>query len=153
MPDRVAGDIVERFGFAHIARFLPDDDEQFGFIVEFIGDLAWRQFDRRVVRCQGVVIFVEKDRRLGEDHAGFLGVSPVIEANADDLAWIGEEPAIGNLGFINHCSLESGRVGFLGECIESAGVARSQQFFQRDRGMTIQNRVRLGDVEDASRCL
>ena len=75
-----------------------DDDDQLGLVIDLLADPG--QDDRVAVADQGGRILAEEDR-LGRDrHAALGGVVAVVQADADDLARVGDrrqEPGLGRV--------------------------------------------------------
>ena len=87
----VAGDHAERLLLRHVAALLADHDGELGLPVELVGVARPRHL--AVVRHQRVVEAAEHDR-IGRDRAaGLLGVLAVVEADAQDLARVGDRAA------------------------------------------------------------
>ena len=106
------------------------------------------------MRGERVVVFIEEDRLLRRRSAGLLEMRLVVEADADDLGRIREEPAEGDFRFVKERRLRLGlaRRG-LDERIERWRVTDDKQFFERRRRLHIEERYRLADVEHATRRL
>ena len=87
----IAGDMFEGVGLVHIARLGADDDAQLDFPIGLDGILG----DDHIVigTDNGAGGLHEQDRLLGDGRPGLGGVIGVVEADADELADIGNAGA------------------------------------------------------------
>ena len=88
VDDRIAEDVVEGPLPGDVARRAPDDDAELDLPVEL---LAAPRPEDRLARVEDRVAPLREHGRLRRHrHARLLGVVPVVEADADDLAGVGD---------------------------------------------------------------
>lgn len=113
-----------------------------------------RKFDRALMRGEGIVVLVEKYRYGRNRLAGFLGVLPIIQADADDLAGILEQPTVADVRFVQIGRARRRRAFCLAdERGERAKIAALQHGIERQGRTHVQQCRRVAHVEDAVRRL
>src|SRR6185312_1628865 len=83
----IAGDEAERVGGAHMAGPAPDDDGKLALVVELLG--GERPNDRLTVADLAIGKTHEYRWPLRDLHARLLGMPPIVEADAENLAAVG----------------------------------------------------------------
>jgi hypothetical protein len=78
----VSRDMGERIGLAHMAPGPTDDDGQFAFEIELVGNAGTHQ--RLAVTDEGIGEAQEHARRRRHVAPGLLGMGAVVDADADD---------------------------------------------------------------------
>ncbi len=91
----IARDMVERAARRDVAAFLADDERKLAFIVEIVAHL--RLHHRLEVADLTAGEAGEQRRLLGDGAAGLGDMVAVVEADADDLAGIGDDGCKGDL--------------------------------------------------------
>ncbi len=88
VPAGVTADVLECGGIVgDVFGGFADDDDEFGFVVDLLGDFG--QLDRIAVRDERVGVFREDDGFGGNGFPAFDGVIAIVQPDADDLAGFG----------------------------------------------------------------
>src|SRR5205085_7691279 len=87
MANGVTGDVFCALVGAKMASSFTNDKDELGLVIDLLTDRG--QYDGIFVADERGGVFAEEDRVLGDGDAAFLGVVGIVEAEADDLARIG----------------------------------------------------------------
>src|SRR5260370_9069270 len=77
VADAVARHMRKRVSFADVSGVLADHDDEFGFVIKFVGDFDG-ELDILVVATKGIVEFAEQHWLLWNRQVDFFGMTPLI---------------------------------------------------------------------------
>src|SRR5207244_5851397 len=145
---RIASHIGERIRFAHVLGLSPDHDNQFDFVIKLSGDLH-RELDAAVVVVEGIVVFVEEHRLLGDGHADFLGMAAIIQPDTDNLLRPGHNWPILDVLFLPESASQSWRLeGSLHQSIQPRTVLILEQIIHGRRALKAQQPGCFGNIQN-----